>query len=135
MLCPLSFSFIPVVSFPLPTIASIRTRLFVSVSIPPHGHCVDQIYDRDHSGTISKSEMIKVLTSLHVKANSGGAGDADDGHQYSSLGDSARTKAFVRKLFNKVDKDHSGRLTYMEFLQASLKYPALVEMVLPASTP
>ena len=77
--------------------------------------------------------MIKVLTSLHVKANSGGEGDADDGHQYSSLGDSARTKAFVRKLFNKVDKDHSGRLTYMEFLQASLKYPALVEMVLPAA--
>ena len=105
-----------------------------------------QIYDVDNCGSIAKEEMVEVLSSIHAKAGdcSGVAGKAESREESkaeskaggkdclprrASKVQDART--LVQVIFDKADEDRNGRLTYDEFLQAALKHPELVSMVLP----
>ena len=67
-----------------------------------------QVYDVDRSGSISKAEMIDVLTKSRVATNA---------------------SQFVEELYALCDVTGNGKLTYVEYLRAALKHPMLLHVL------
>ncbi len=89
-----------------------------------------QIFDVDGQGKIARWEMVHVLESIFVGADVFQS-DASpgDGDPAAKAARSEKIKAVVDEVFANCDKDQSGHLTYMEFLQAGLKYPELTNFM------
>ena len=77
------------------------------------------VYDVDRSGAITKKEMIGVLSNT-VTAESG------FGLGFSTV---VSVEEFVGKLYAACDVEENGKLTYVEYLRAALKYPQLLRIL------
>jgi Ca2+-binding EF-hand superfamily protein len=93
-----------------------------------------KIYDINKSGTISKWEMKLVLEQIFVDADkyfargeAGGTVDKTGAVGLTKDGLRAKISEAVDSIFKSFDKDQSGKLTFMEYVQASMSLPELTD--------
>ena len=91
------------------------------------------VFDIDGSGQISHGEMVQMLTVMDPKCSAG----ADMGLQDAGVAPeraearAGEIGAFVTRIFADFDRTGNGKLTLLEFLQATLANPSLVELAMP----
>ena len=85
------------------------------------------VFDVEGTGTIARWEMKQVLEGIFVTAEQFQHGAA--------AGETIRTQkasqieTFVNNVFASYDKDKTGQLSFMEYMQAAMKYPNLTDFM------
>lgn len=78
------------------------------------------VYDKDRSGTIDKTEMVSIVKAVF---------------RISSIPDvlpNETPESFADKLFNSVDENGDGEITFDEFVKAAEEDDTIVDLLLPA---
>ena len=98
------------------------------------------MYDLEGSGRIAKWEMKNILSGIFASGENAlpvagvGGGDVAGDASRSGSGaavDAAKAKiaGFVDEVYARYDKDKSGSLSFMEYMQAAMKYPGLKDFM------
>ena len=86
-----------------------------------------EMYDLEGSGRIAKWEMKNILSGIFA---SGESALPSQGVSASTAAEcKARIAGFVDKVYEDYDKDRSGSLTFMEYMQAAMKHPGLKDFM------
>ena len=96
------------------------------------------MYDLEGSGRIAKWEMKNILTGIFASGENAlpARGAEDSGRSKSGNNSGAAVSAakakiagFVDEVYAHYDKDKSGSLSFMEYMQAAMKYPGLKDFM------
>ena len=93
------------------------------------------VFDIDGSGQISHDEMVHMLTVMDPRCSAGadlGLQDADVAPERAEAR-AGEIASFVTGIFADFDRTGNGKLTLLEFLQATLANPSLVELAMPSA--
>lgn len=78
------------------------------------------VYDKDRSGTIDKKEMVSIVKAVfHISA-------------IPETLPNETPESFAEKLFDSVDENSDGEITFDEFVKAAEEDETLIELLLPA---
>lgn len=78
------------------------------------------VYDTDRSGTIDRKEMVSIVKAVfHISS-------IPDTLPYET------PESFAEKLFDSVDENGDGEITFDEFVQAAEEDETLIDLLLPA---
>ena len=87
------------------------------------------VFDVEGTGTIARWEMRQVLEGIFVSGKQFETDDhAKEGKEEKEK-HSIQIETFVNDVFTSYDKDKSGQLSFMEYMQASMKYPKLTDFM------
>ena len=95
------------------------------------------MYDLEGSGRIAKWEMKNILTGIFASGGKALPSPSADSEAAASSGSSsvdlsaakAKIAGFVDEVYEHYDKDKSGSLSFMEYMQAAMKYPGLKDFM------
>jgi len=90
------------------------------------------VFDVEGTGTIARWEMRQVLEGIFVTADQfqhGVEADAEKVRQQKS----SQIENFVNQVFSSYDKDQTNQLSFMEYMQAAMKYPKLTDFMSSAA--